>query len=272
MLPAHFNQRATTPTNLCRIPIFAPTRRPHAVTACRFDTPWGWAQITGRLGQQHRDLHDAARLVAVAEEWTSNGCMHLKVDPAKLRAAMGGDTVNNALITKWMRDMRAAEIIIYVKELDRIVTGGIISEFDESADKSNLTSRPGAFTGDKPRRFIRISFSSGWSKLIESDRSTKYCLDQVVALKHGFSQAVARFCLSHANVNETVIGLIKKLNAEGRMRVRRADLAEDAERLARMGIYVNGDQIKYRSPAKSGKAPAKSGARPPSPVKTVFSQ
>lgn len=219
MPSAHLkNNLATTPTSACRIPIFAPTRRPQAVTAWRVDTRWGWAEITGRLGQQHRDLLDAARMVAEAEEWTADGRMHLKIDPAKLRAAMGGDTTNMKRIEEWIEDMRVASVVVYIKEFDKTIRGGIISEIEDAADETELNGRPGAF--DSKRRYTVLSFSSGWSNLVDDDRSTRYPLAQVVALTHGFSQAVARFCLSHLNINETVISLMQKLDAKGRERDR----------------------------------------------------
>lgn len=232
---------AKTPTNACRIPIFAPTRRPLVKTSWRVETPWGWAIITGRLGQQHRDLLDAARMVAEEEQWTTDGRYHLKIDPAKLRSAMGGSAVNQQRITEWLRDLRAAEVVVYIAKLDKTMTGGIVADVTNSLDITPLHSRAGAFASD--RRYLRIDFGLGWSKLIKEDRTTQYPLRQVVALKHGFSQAVARFCLSHSTVRDTVCGLMLKLDASGRLRVRRAELTEDAAGLFGMGIIVDGDKI-----------------------------
>lgn len=232
---------AATPTNACRIPIFSPTRRPQVKTSWRVETSWGWAVITGRLGQQHRDLLDAARMVADEEQWTADGRYHLKVDPARLRSAMGGDSVNNARIVEWLRDMRAAEVTVHITATNKTTYGGIVADFTDSADPTLLHGRAGTFPSE--RRYLRLSFGLGWSKLIEEDRTTLYPLRQVVALKHGFSQAVARFCLSHATVRDTVGGLMLKLNASGRLRVRRAELTEDAAGLMGMGIIIDGDKI-----------------------------
>jgi len=243
-----------TSANACRIPIFSPTRRPQAVTAWRVETPWG--VITGRLGQQHRDLLDAARMVAEKEEWTADGKMHLKVDLARLRSALGGDATNMQRIEDWLEDLRVAQVVIYIREKNVTITGGIVSEVLASSDKTVLTSRAGAFASN--RKFKHIEFSTGWSKLIETDRAMKYPLRQVVGLKHGFSQAVARYCLSHANVRDTVAGLAQKLNAGGRLRDRRDELAEDAAGLAAMGITIDGDKIttaRDQSPVKRDQSP-----------------
>lgn len=233
---------ATTPTSACRIPIFAPTRRPVSITKWRVNTPWGWAVITGRLGQQHRDLLDAARMIAEAEEWTSDGRLHLKVDPARLRAAAGGDSVNNARILDWLRDLRSAEVEVHVTATGTTTVGGILADVTKSADTTLLHGPRGAFDGD--RHYLRLDFGLGWSKLIDSDRAMRYPLKKVVALQYGFSQAVARYCLSHTTVRDTVAGLMEKVGSGGLCRHRRADLQADSAGLAALGIIINGDAIK----------------------------
>lgn len=233
---------AKTPVNACRIPIFSPTRRPVAVTQWRVETSWGWAVITGRLGQQHRDVLDAVRMVAEDEEWTADGCLHLKVDPARLRSALGGDAVNNTLILQWLRDLRAAEVITHITATDKTIYGGVLGEITDAKHDTALSSRPGAFASN--RRMLHIPFGTGWSKLVEEDRVMHYPLRQVVALQHGFSQAVARFCLSHTHVNDTVAGLMSKTGAGGLCRHRRADLHADSAGLAGLGIIVDGDAVK----------------------------
>lgn len=231
---------ANTPASACRIPIFAPTRRPQAVTAWRVETSWGWAAITGRLGQQHRDVLDGARMVAEREEFTSDGRFHLLVDPARLRSALGGDAVNMQRINDWLRDLKVAQVEAHINKSDTNISGGLISDVVDAATLAP-DARPGAFKSE--RRMWLIHFGLAWSKLVDDDIAMKYPLRQVVGLKHGFSQAVARYCLSHTNVRDTVEGLAQKLNAGGRLRVRRGELAEDASGLAAMGITITGDKI-----------------------------
>lgn len=237
----HRSELARTPTNACRIPLFAPTRRPQAVTEWRVETSWGWAVITGKLGQQHRDVLDAARMVAEREEWTADGHLHLLVDPAKLRSALGGDATNNERVKCWLRDLRAAEVVTHIVATGKTTYGGVISEFDDARCDIALSSRPGAF--ESQRRMLRISFGSGWSKLVEEDREMRYPLWQVVRLTHGFSQAVARFCLSHNHVNDDVAGLMVKVAGRGETRKRRAELESDKEGLAALGIEVSGNRV-----------------------------
>lgn len=247
---------ATTPRAAARIPIFAPTRRPRGVTESRVETPWGSAIVSGRLGQQHRDLLDAARLVADCEQWTADGRLHLKIDPAKLRSALGGDVVNNRLILNWIEDLRKARLEVHIG--DRVIIGGLISEYELSADTTTLRPRPGALGGD--RHFMRMSFSTGWSKLIEGEQAMYYPLECVVELKHGFSQAVARFCLSHRSVKDTVAAMMEKVGATGRTRDYKGALTEDAERLFSLGIVVDGDAVRYLPDARPKSGEKRGGA------------
>lgn len=237
-----------TPTNACRIPIFAPTRRPMSVKSFMVSTSWGSATITGRLGQQHRDLLDAARMVAEREEETDDGRIHLLVDPAKLRSAIGGESINTNLIKSWLIDLMQAIVEVKINNPDIVVTGGLISEVVDATVEPPKT-RAGAFR--EGRRYLRISFGTGWSKLISSDYSTHYPIRQVVSLKHGFSQAVARFCWSHHNVNESISSLAEKLAASGRIRDLRRNIHDDVDGLAKIGIDVDGDKITRKSASKA---------------------
>ena len=247
---------ASTSTAACRIPIFSPTRRPQSVSSWRVETPWGWAQITGRLGQQHRDLLDAARMVAEREEWTFDGQMHLLVDPAKLRAVMGGDGVNWPLLMTWFVDLMRTIVDFHVNSQDINGFGGLVSGVVEAKTDQHPSTRPGAWA--EGRRFIKISFGDGWSKLLADDCVMKYPLRHVVGLKHGFSQAVARYCLSHTQTRDTVAGLAQKLDAGGRLRVRRSELSADASGLASLGIIIDGDKItcaRQQSPGARQQSP-----------------
>jgi hypothetical protein len=280
----HHSELVETPSSICRIPIFEPTRRPQTVSAFYVETAWGHATITGKIGQQHRDLIDAARSTAEKEEWTLDGCMHLKVDPARLRSALGGDKTNYVYIDKLLKDLRKVDVDVYIKALDKTISGGIVSEhangkeFAVQANKNRTL-----FTGKEERRYLRISFSSGWSKLIEDDYVSKYPLETVIKMKHGFCQAAARFCISHASVNETVASLMQKLNAKGHVRNKRKELEDDSDLLADMGIIFDGNRIlkqkrgyipvkNNEAPLHTGVAPLHTGSRRHIPVKNGFSQ
>lgn len=257
---------AKTPASACRIPIFLPTRRPVIKTKWTVNTSWGHAVITGRLGQQHRDLLDAARAVAEREDWTADGRLHLLVDPAKLRSVMGGDAVNWPLLKTWFTDLMQTIVDYHVIKPSIDGFGGLVSEVVVANTTQCPTTRPGAWS--EGRKFIRISFGTGWSKLIAEDSVTRYPIRQVIALQHGFSQAVARYCLSHATVKDTVEGLMSKLGDEGRTRNRRAELAGDVAGLSALGIIVDGDKISTARSQSPGARSQSPGVRSQSPGET----
>ena len=238
-----------SPSIASRIPIFSPTRRPSVVEQWEAVTPWGNAIITGRLGQQHRDLLDAARQVAIEEQWTQDGRLHLKLDPARLRSALGGDSVNPRLVAEWIEDLRVAKVELRIG--NRVIVGGLIGEYELSSDPTILHSRPGAHGAE--RHYMRLSFSTAWSKLIEEDRMQCYPLAKVIQMKHGISQAIARFCLSHREINDSIEGLMAKVGDSGRLRNRRRELAHDCELLAELGIKIEGDRVTRRAQTKPSK-------------------
>lgn len=231
-----------TPVHASRVPIFAPTVRASKVEAWRAETSWGWAIVTGRLGQRHRDLVDAARFVAEREEWTADGRFHLLVNPAKLRAALGGDSTNYQRIREWLDNLMTARVQLRIEKRDINIMGGIVDTVVDSPVATPET-RPGAFRAG--RRYWRISFNEAWATLVREDLAMKYPVLAVIRLGHGFSKAVARYCLGHARVHEGIAGLMQRLAAEGRLRDRRRELLEDAGALAALGISLEGDQVLF---------------------------
>lgn len=262
---------AITPASACHIPIFAPTRRPRHRQAWNVETSWGWAQVTGKLGQQHRDLLDAARLVAEREDWTTDGRMHLLVDSARLRSVMGGDGVNWPLIKTWFADLTRSKVEYHITRPEIDGFGELISDVAIAKVPEPPPTRPGAFSNG--RRYLRISFGIGWSKLLSDDNDIRYPLRQVVGLRHGVSQAIARYCLSHRTVNDTISGLLAKVGAEGRTRDRRRELQADADALRALSIEISGDVVRRSSaskvPVRASKVPVRA---PKVPVKTPSPQ
>lgn len=246
-----------SPASASRIPIFSPTRRPQHRHVWRVDTSWGWAEITGKLGQQHRDLLDAARMVAERADWTTDGRLHLLVDPAKLRSAMGGDAVNWALLNAWFAELMQSLVKYHVNNPGIDGVGVLLSDVASAKVQESPKTRPGAFSTG--RRYLRVSFGLGWSRLLADDRQMLYPLRRVIALRHGFSQAVARYCLGHRTVNDTTTGLMLKVGAVGELRKRRRELRLDADGLLALGILVDGDVVRKVTGSKV-------------PVKTPFSQ
>ena len=236
------SELAESPTHASRIPVFAPTRRPILVQSWRVESSWGWATVTGKLGQQHRDVLDAAAMVAERSEWTTDGRLHLLVDPAKLRSVLGGDATNYDRIRGWLRDLAQAFVEMHIQARDERIIGSLVSDVVDSPVGVPDT-RPGAkATG---RRYWRVSFGIGWSRLIERDLSTRYPLPEVARLRFGISQAVARYCYTHRTVNEAIPGLAQRLGATRALRKLRQELQADSHDLARLGVPFDGERVTW---------------------------
>ena len=250
---------APSPTHISRVPIFAPTRRPDRVRQFRVVTSWGEATVTGRLGQPHRDILDAARFVAERIVRTGEGRMHLLVDSARVRAKLGWGSVSYAQILRRLRDLREAEIDLCVPARGLRIIGGILDEIVEAAvpppPRSGSRARQAAVcapVAEGPPRggmVWRITLSRAWTTLVEADLETRYPLTQVLRMSYGISQALARYCLTHRRVHEPLPALLGRLGATRALRKLRRELQADSEILTELGIRVEQDYVVYQSGA-----------------------
>ena len=249
------DQQAQSPVHASRLPIFPPTRRPTSCSSWEFDTYWGKGMVEGRLGQMHRDLLDAARMVAERQVVDAGEKLHLLLDAAKLRAALGWDSVNYAQLEARLEDMRVAKVSTIIKASGIKLVEGMVSSYCMAQEQrggrgggkvAHLVIPRG---GERPRALLpgmwRISFSQSWSKLILQDHQYSYPLRQVLKMRHGVSQALARFCLSHRWVNEKLEDVLQKLEAGGRERDCLDVLIVDQDALLSLGIEVQDGIVKY---------------------------
>ena len=259
--------------------IFAPTRRPpRAPVTRRFDTPSGFVDITGRLGQRHRDVLDALLSIAEDKAIGPDSKLYLIVDPHKLRKAIartGGGKDSHEQTMQILKDLRSANIDLH-ENGERII-GGILEEIvDQSAPDATGTrtrTNPGARLPEKPhtmideatpglgrgahthartrRRLLGVSFSRAWMRFIRDDYEMHYNLSGVCALTHGVSAATARWILTHDPKRQPNGGwfIDTALHAVGvpdgqSMRDARRRLLSDAGALADLGIRIDEDRRK----------------------------
>lgn len=245
---------AQSPVHASRLPIFPPTRRP-TLSTWEFNTPWGEGVVTGRLGQMHRDLIDAARMEAERRVVDHTGALHLLIDPARLRAALGWDTVTYHQIEDRLEDMRIAKVSTTIRATGLRVREGIVSSYamaaaqpPERGEKVRHLAKP---NGQAQAALLhggglwRVSFSQSWSMVLLEDHQYSYPLREVMELQHGVSQALARFCLSHKWVHEGLPSVLTKLGACGRQRKRLSELRVDAAALRALGVDVSDGMCRY---------------------------
>lgn len=232
----------------CRISVFQPTRKPVWRIGAEIETPYGFAIVDGRLGMRHRDLVECAKLTAVEQGIDAVGRYCCIVDPNKLRSAMsqGRSRVCWQQMKDLAEDMRTCKVRdleIFSRPGFGVVTAGILDSIVYQG-VGQVDARAGALGGDR-RELWKIAFSEAWTHLFQHDIQISYAghLLKIIALRHGVSQAVARFMLSHQpgasyNIKETlrIVGAGREETTRHRIR----ELIADENKLAEMGIMTQG--------------------------------
>jgi hypothetical protein len=194
-----------------RMPIFQPTRRPKDIKKWEFASSQGKLEISGKIGQAHRDLIDS--IMTLAEDYSDiNGRLEVVIDPYKLKKLMssGGRSINDSNIKALLADLKKTDVVAKVKTKNEEVSiyGSIVLEYGESK-KERPTQRKNTFTTEVV--FIKVLFGETWTTLMKKDIELRYNLPKVIGLKYGITQAMTRYCLSHKRVHDTIAGLIAKL-------------------------------------------------------------
>lgn len=255
-IPKGFNGKGgVTTASQSRIPIFSATRRPLPVVAYEVSSPWGEAMITGRLGQTHRDFLEVACQTAIDTSEDKEGRIMLLLDMAAIRRGLGRD-YNTQYILDLARDLRAAEVILRIKKpVIQIQTnyrirdyGGIIDEI-RVIESLNIPRPHGAYDRDDAHPW-RIVFGRSWSYIMKNDLPVFYRhLAIITALRHGVSQALARWAISHSVVRgEPLENIMGYLRHSGRMRDRIAEVHADRELLSKVGVEIRDNRVFYESP------------------------
>ncbi len=253
---AHSNN-LTTARVACRVPIFSPTRRPVAATQQRMETSWGWATITGRLGQQHRDILDAVRLVALT--WYtegSHGDVCALFDSSRLRAVLGWDRWTYRQMLEALDDLLDAKIrasfplwtdtthiLMRVREfsappITRRKKGAIKKRRSKAVAANTEMAATSAIHGGA---LWEITFSGAWVALFK-DLPMIYPA-KILSMQTGAAQAISRFMLSHSpgacygvETALTAVGMPEKR----RLRLRALEgLSRDREAMAEVGVDYN---------------------------------
>lgn len=233
----------------CRISIFQPTRIPvHRID--EVETPYGRAVVQGRLGMRHKDFIECSKLTAVEQGIDAAGRYCCITDPNVLRTAMS--IGRSRICWQQMKDLaeelrtcKIQDLEIYSRPGFGIITSGILDSVVYQGVGA-IEARPGTRRGSGPcssRELWKIAFSEAWTQLFQHDIQISYggCLPQIVALRHGVSQAVARFMLSHQPGASYSIKQALEIVGAARpetLRHRVKELLSDEEALDQMGIKI----------------------------------
>ena len=266
-----------TPRPACRVPIFQPTRRPRTGTVIvGEDNQWGQAEIVGRLGQQHRDILDLLVHLQCGWRKTSEGDVVLLINSATLRGALGWDRWTYPAILAGLRDLENARIRLKVKnwpaESSRLVMR--VAESTEVPPPDRKGSRwrrewvtPADPLNPRGGAIWEVMLSRAWI-YIRKQETGWYPHNVITGLRHGVSQALARFMLSHGG--DTQYKLETALQAVGVRRIDKAvrEVLADAPGLAGMGLRIEGGTIKRVPPQSLVPQPRSVRRRAPRGSKT----
>jgi hypothetical protein len=236
--------------------IARPTKRPLSVSKLPINTSWGTGTVSGRIGTLHMMLLDAIYDKAELIFETNEGIVGVKIDPAQLKAKMGGNSISYETIETLIQDLITClvELTFTNKFHQRVTTySGLIGEF-KKIESEVPTHRSGTFYSDERCRYWGITFGSGWSKILNEDTMLHYPFEDILAMKNGLSQAVSKFCISHnSDTNDTILNLTTKLGSTGRVQRRTEQLEADTDEMLKIGITVQNGMVKCVRPQTANK-------------------
>lgn len=216
-----------------RLPIFSATRRPTERIQWIFENPWGTAEVTGKLGQNHRDLHDLIMSEGMDYKQGLQRELYITIDPYDVQKKMGLKLPDQDYLYELLEDMKRADVKIKYKDGGDSL-GGIVSEIDRE-----YTTIPGPGGCVLERYLWQITISKTWMKLYDVSIKVrcKPALDIILQMRSGYSQAMARFFLTHSQaISMKFTACLKSLGIEREAKYIKRDMKPDADLLAQLGI------------------------------------
>lgn len=247
----------TTTLLMSRLPIYQPTQRPVFLRGEWFETAWGRARVTGRLGQRHDDVMECLLHSPRSARVTDDGGIEVLVDPAELRRKMGRQYSAERLGVL-LNDLRVATVQIETKKLLR-GTGAMLDhiiECDPGAELQIFARAPAGWAGAAPRRWWRVRLGTLATLLLLSDLCLTRDPRPFRALPHGITQAVARLIATHRDeptggwrIDELIHAVSGQTLQATALRNRRRELRSDREQLAAVGLQLDRDRVRRTKPS-----------------------
>ncbi len=244
-------KRPHFPTNtvhVLRLCMFQPTRRPILKTTT-IETQFGKIRVEGRLGQQHLDVFESI-CYSRLDKQEVDGRIKILVDPWEVRKKT--KQVSGETLKRIIKELETT--IIEIIEPDKFACiGHLIDHVGIAVRKSDGTAvlKDGAF-GE--RKLLSVEIGKAFCRLVEKDIWVGWNPEKIAEIGysgHGITQAVIRHALSHKNAPTTgwkLDTLIKAAYGEAvsdeMMRWARMTIKQDAEKMAKIGILVEGDKVR----------------------------
>ena len=243
-----------------KLPIFQPTRTPKYTEEWEHKTTWGSVTVKGKLGQGHRDVLDSLLFGSEAQKIADDQRLQILIDPYRLRrfVSLGRSVLPHEYITNLLQDLMEAEVDIDIPYLKLRITDGILSGFGKSSTTKMPSKGMEAIGVVAPRHMMKVSFGQHWTQLLQADLKVKYPLKHVIGLRHGASQAIARYCLSQRKIHDTLDGLLERVGYDTTDKTHRAvnktkeDIRSDGLTFQSLGVTITETDTVHRE-ASTGK-------------------
>lgn len=227
----------TTVIHLARLQVFQPTRTPAACTRT-VNTPWGCAEIQGRLGVMHAAFMEAVLFHAKAWRRVDDKIQQVRVDPYDLRRTLGAQGArggySSTALHALARDLSQCTVSLHTKNWGPLVLPGFISDIDT---RHAVAKSASAITGG-PRHLWCVTLSPEATSLVNGDLALHYDPRPLSALRSGVAMAVARWCLTHRESPQggwkmaTVLEAVGSESTGAAGRKRRHEIQKDGAALA----------------------------------------
>lgn len=236
----------TTTAHAIRLCLFQATRRPRQLRGETVKTPWGTVKIWGRLGQQHADVLEAICFVREKRGEMEDGRIKLLVDPFRIK--QHARQTSGSTFASVLKELEQA--VIDIVEPTHLACSGHLIDYIDRARRSDSTpiTRRNPLNGGE-RNLWRVEIGKAFCKLVAGDIWLGYDPAAIARLEHGISQAIARHVLTHKRAPpggwrlDTLIHDVAGDVGDTRMRHRRREVRADADKLAKIGLEINGDRV-----------------------------
>ena len=199
-----------TTVTQCRVPIFWPMSKPprsESVDDLVIENKWGRAIIKRcKLTQVHRNLLDLIFAHHHGIYFDEDGSVWLLIDLYEIQKMFQIEETNHSWLVEKLDDLTEALFVTETKHW--VITSGIIHKHAYSKTDAD---HPFNKFGDN--KLYYVVFESEFMRFFKLDTNLYYeaLLDKIIALKYGSSQALARFCLSHRQVNMKLESILTKI-------------------------------------------------------------
>jgi len=212
----HSDKRLSMTVNQCRRGPFLPVSRvPLGFKGHIFNFSNQWGKCIVRncsLTQTHQNIIDAIFDKSKLTKIAPDGQILLVFSPYDILSAIGHHHKNNhSWLEEKLEDLRNAKVDTEINGMR--LRSGILRKHAKSLLDNEDAQRKGGIAADV--KYWYILFESEYSLFFLHDMKVHYreLLAEIFRLKHGVTQALVRFCLSHDRVNMALDDVLLALGA-----------------------------------------------------------